>query len=112
MPTLTAAQEHALDAVETMARRFCTNLDRRQGDIQFVNNLSVLHARAAYRGQGGASSTRHMLRMFLRDPTHAWKKPAAFQHKFDGPFAPGRVQTLSILDTDPWRAISGRESHG
>jgi hypothetical protein len=71
-----------------------------------------LHARSAYRGQGGDASTRHLLRMFLRDPTKAWEKPAAFRAKFDAPFTPGREQTLSVVDTDPWRAISGRDSHG
>jgi hypothetical protein len=112
MPVITATQQHALEAVEAMATRFSTHLDRRQGDIQFVNNLSVLHARSAYRGQGGDASTRHLLRMFLRDPTKAWEKPAAYRAKFDAPFTPGREQTLSVIDTDPWRAISGRDSHG
>jgi hypothetical protein len=112
MPTMTTAQHHALDAVESLAKRFCTKLDRRQGDIQFVNNLSILHAREAYRGHEGKASTRHLLRMFLRDPANAWDKPAAFRHKFNDPFTPGRMQTLSVIDTDPWRAISGRDSHG
>lgn len=35
-------------------------------DIQFVNNLSLMHARAAYVGK--EKSTRHLLRLFLRDP--------------------------------------------
>jgi hypothetical protein len=112
MPCLTVAQQHALNSVEALARRFCTKLDRRQGDLQFVNNLSTLHAREAYRGQGGGASTRHLLRLFLRDPANAWEKPAAFRAKFDDPFVPGRVQTLSVIDLDPWRAIGGRDSHG
>ncbi|PVI06769.1 Clavaminate synthase-like protein [Periconia macrospinosa] len=111
MPNLTAQQLHALAAVEALAKRFATKLHRRKGDVQFVNNLSILHARSAY-GTTGERSSRHLLRMFLRDPTMAWDKPASFKSNFDDPFAPGREQNIPILDLDPWRKISGRESHG
>jgi hypothetical protein len=112
MPKVTPRQMHALDTVEELAKRFCTQLDRQQGDIQFLNNLSIMHARGAYRGVAGKPSSRHLLRMFLRDPDHAWEKPARFQHNFDDPFMPGRPQNLPVIDNDPWRIISGRESHG
>jgi hypothetical protein len=112
MPTVTAKQMHAMHAVGELAKRFCTKLDRKQGDIQFINNLSIMHARQAYSGNNGKPSTRHLLRMFLRDPEYAWEKPARFRNNFDDPFAPGRQQNLPVIDTDPWRIISGRESHG
>jgi len=113
MPPMSAMQEHALHSVEQLARRFCTTLNRRQGDVQFLHNLSVLHARSAYRpAVPGMSSDRHLLRMFLRDPERAWHKPATFRASFDDPFAQGRVQNLPVVDSDPWRIISGRESHG
>lgn len=113
MPALSARQKHALRSVEQLARRFCTPLNRKQGDVQFVHNLSILHARTAYHSRvPGMPSDRHLLRMFLRDPDHAWQKPARFQASFDDPFAQGRQQNLPIVDSDPWRLISGRESHG
>ncbi|KAJ4369025.1 hypothetical protein N0V83_006107 [Neocucurbitaria cava] len=112
MPVVTKKQMHAMHAVEELAKRFCTKLDRQQGDIQFVNNLSIMHARGAYRGNNGKPSTRHLLRMFLRDPANAWGKPVRFRNNFDDPFAVGRPQNLPVLDSDPWRLISGRESHG
>jgi hypothetical protein len=111
MPPVTRAQLHALAAVETLAKRFATQLDRKKGDIQFINNLSVLHARAAY-GAGKQRSSRHLLRMFLRDPELAWQKPAECRSNFDDPFMVGRRQNLPVVDSDPWRKISGRESHG
>lgn len=111
MPALSAEQMHALHAVEELAKQFCTQLDRQKGDIQFINNLSIMHARAAY-GAGQKRSTRHLLRMFLRDPAEAWEKPASFKTNFDDPFTPGRQQNLPVVDSDPWRKISGRESHG
>lgn len=111
MPILSKEQVHALHAVEEAAKMFSSQLDRQTGDIQFINNLSIMHARAAY-GTDNKRSTRHLLRMFLRDPENAWEKPAAFKNNFDDPFTPGRQQDLPVMDLDPWRKISGRESHG
>jgi hypothetical protein len=112
MPKVNSRQMHAMHAVEELAKRFCMKLDRQQGDIQLFNNLSMMHARSAYRGTNGKASTRHLLRMFLRDPENAWDKPARFKNNFDDPFAPGRTQNIPVIDNDPWRLISGRESHG
>jgi hypothetical protein len=112
MPNVSDKQMHAMNIVQRLAKQFSTKLDRKQGDIQFINNLSIMHAREAYHGTNGKASTRHLLRMFLRDPEKAWDKPARFRNNFDNPFTPGRLQELPIIDNDPWRAISGRESHG
>lgn len=112
MPVVSKKQLHALAAVEELAKRFCVELDRRQGDIQFINNLSIMHAREAYHGIDGKPSSRHLLRMFLRDPDNAWEKPARYRNNFNDPFTPGRPQNLPVIDSDPWRLISGRESHG
>lgn len=111
MPQLSKEQMHAIEAVEETAQKVCTQLDRQQGDIQLINNLSIMHARAAY-GKADKPSTRHLLRMFLRDPEKAWEKPASFQRNFEDPFTCGRRQEIPIHDFDPWRKISGRESHG
>lgn len=111
MPTLTEDQKHALQAVEETAKQVGTKLDRQKGDIQFINNLSMMHARSAY-GNGQEPSTRHLLRMFLRDPENEWEKPSDFRVNFDDPFAHDREQNIPVKDFDPWRKISGRESHG
>ncbi|KAF1977847.1 Clavaminate synthase-like protein [Bimuria novae-zelandiae CBS 107.79] len=112
MPNLSKEQLHAIHVVEETAREVCTQLDRQQGDIQLINNLSVMHARAAYGMTNNKPSTRHLLRMFLRDPKNAWDKPVTFRHNFDDPFTFGRPQEIPVRDFDPWRKISGRESHG
>jgi hypothetical protein len=111
MPALTAEQLHALAAVERLAQRFCTKIDRRSGDIQFVNNLGIMHARSAY-DNAGKHSTRHLLRMFLRDQEDVWMKPVPYAGRFDSAFEDGREENFPIKDMDPWRKISGRESHG
>jgi hypothetical protein len=112
MPSLSPAQMHALAAVEHLAKKHCVQLDRQNGDIQFINNLSIMHARAAYDTPAGTRSSRHLLRMFLRDPAREWEKTGAYVAKFDDPFTPGRRQELPIVDLDPRRKISGRDSHG
>ncbi|KAJ4399032.1 hypothetical protein N0V91_009728 [Didymella pomorum] len=112
MPKVSDKQMYAMHVIQDLATRFSAQLDRKPGDIQFINNLSIMHAREAYQGANGKASTRHLLRMFLRDPENAWEKPSRCRTNFDDPFTPGRHQELPIIDMDPWRAISGRESHG
>lgn len=45
IPPITEAQAEALDALHFLAEKFAVRLDFRQGDIQYVNNLSIFHAR-------------------------------------------------------------------
>lgn len=111
MPALTSEQLHALDAVEQLAQRFCAKVDRQSGDIQFINNLSIMHARSAY-GNTGQRSTRHLLRMFMRDDEDVWMKPQTYLARFENAFQEGREENFPVIDMDPWRKISGRESHG
>ena len=111
LPCLTDAQAYALEAVERAASRSYLTLDRKNGDIQYVNNLAVLHARNAY---SGGNSTRHLLRMFLRDPRNAWTKPTEYADLFDSPFSAKRPEHLPVEDHDPWlNTASGTSfSHG
>lgn len=111
LPMLSADQKHAIEVVEQLAKKFCSKLDRKTGDIQFINNLSIMHARSAY-GNKNKRSSRHLLRMFIRDPVNAWEKPLTCRTNFDDPFDRTRPQEIPIVDLDPWRKISGRESHG
>ena len=45
IPPITEAQAEALDALHFLGERFNVGLDFRQGDIQYINNLAVFHAR-------------------------------------------------------------------
>ena len=49
IPPITEAQAEALDALHFLAERFHVGLDFRQGDIQYVNNLSIFHARDGFK---------------------------------------------------------------
>lgn len=46
---LTVAQMDAMDSLEFVARKNRVSLKLQRGDIQWVNNLGVLHARDQYR---------------------------------------------------------------
>lgn len=48
IPPITEAQAEALDAVHFLAERFAIGLDFRKGDVQYINNMSIFHARDAF----------------------------------------------------------------
>ena len=48
IPPITEAQAEALDALHFIAEKNAVSLDFRQGDVQYVNNLSIFHARDAF----------------------------------------------------------------
>ncbi|KAF2655318.1 taurine catabolism dioxygenase TauD [Lophiostoma macrostomum CBS 122681] len=113
MPDITEKQKHALEVVDELAHRFAAKLERQQGDIQLIHNLSILHARSAYGLASKAQpSKRHLYRLFLRDPENAWEKPQICRENFDDPFTVGRKGEIPVFDTDAYRKISGCESHG
>lgn len=52
IPPISEAQAEALDALHFVAEKHAAALDFRQGDIQYVNNLSIFHARGGFRDEG------------------------------------------------------------
>jgi alpha-ketoglutarate-dependent taurine dioxygenase len=48
IPPITETQAEALDALHFLAERFSVTLDFQKGDVQFVNNLSIFHARDGF----------------------------------------------------------------
>ncbi|OQD63625.1 hypothetical protein PENPOL_c009G02943 [Penicillium polonicum] len=85
IPPLSEAQAEALDAVHFTAEKHAISLDFHKGDIQFANNLSILHARGAFTDSD--KKQRHLLRLWLRDPEHEWTKPKDLQERFDRVYA-------------------------
>lgn len=53
IPAISEAQAEALDALHFLAEKYAVRLDFHQGDIQYVNNLSIFHARDAFRDGPG-----------------------------------------------------------
>lgn len=48
IPPITEAQAEALDALHYLAEKFSVSLDFQRGDVQYINNLSIFHARDGF----------------------------------------------------------------
>ena len=48
IPPITEAQAEALDALHFLGEKFNLGLNFQKGDIQYINNLSIFHARDAF----------------------------------------------------------------
>lgn len=87
IPPMTELQAEALDKVHFSAEKHCLTLECRRGDMQFWNNLAILHAREAFTDaevqEGQAEQTvlgkRHLLRLWLRRDDSPWKTPYYLQ---------------------------------
>jgi hypothetical protein len=69
----------ALDLLVALTRdeRFRLDMDLQRGDIQLVNNYTVLHSRTEYEDFPEPERKRHMLRLWLAFD-EAWPLPANF----------------------------------
>jgi hypothetical protein len=67
---LTDLQREALDAVQEIANRPELRLSMmfEEGDMQFINNHSILHAREAFEDHEEDDRKRHLLRMWIAFP--------------------------------------------
>jgi hypothetical protein len=63
----TPLQREALEAVQAIANRpeLMLTMDFQEGDIQLINNHTVLHAREAYEDYPEPGRERHLLRMWI-----------------------------------------------
>lgn len=72
---MTEDQAEALDAVHFTAEKHCISLDCKRGDMQFWNNLALLHAREEFKDKPQEGKSRHLLRLWLRRENSPWKSP-------------------------------------
>jgi hypothetical protein len=70
VPRLSEAQIEAMDLADELADsdRLRLDMDFRPGDIQFINNHQVLHARTPYEDYPEPERKRHLLRLWLAPP--------------------------------------------
>jgi hypothetical protein len=81
-PRLSAAAKAALDRVDAMCAdpQYHVGMDLQPGDMQFINNYHVLHARRSYRDDRAAGKVRHLKRLWLETPLLAGEsKPERFR---------------------------------
>lgn len=85
IPPITEAQAEALDAVHFIAEKYSLGFNLQKGDIQFINNLGLVHARDGF--TNSPEKTRHLVRLWLRNDELAWKTPGPLQRIWTRVFA-------------------------
>ncbi|KAI0196420.1 TfdA family taurine catabolism dioxygenase TauD [Astrocystis sublimbata] len=81
IPPITEAQAEALDTLHFLGDKFSLNTDFQKGDIQYINNLALFHARDGFTDT--LEKRRHLLRLWLRDPENAWESPKVLDWRWD-----------------------------
>jgi len=65
---LSESQVAALDAFQQVANETALNMMLERGDIQLVNNLTVVHARESFEDHADLHRRRYLLRLWLSSP--------------------------------------------
>ncbi len=67
VPRLTAAQNEALDLIDSLCNdpELYLDMELQPGDMQFISNYSVLHSRTAYEDWPERERRRYLLRLWL-----------------------------------------------
>ncbi|KAK0619376.1 hypothetical protein B0T14DRAFT_431180 [Immersiella caudata] len=102
VPDLSSEQHEALGLLSEFASKHQLRLDLRPGDMVFINNWAVLHARDAYVDEGGAR--RHLVRLWLRNSSLGWPVPDSMKAPWEAAFGP-------LGDGNPVFVKGGRTSH-
>jgi hypothetical protein len=76
---LTTLEKAALDFLDEQTRRpdLRLDMDLQAGDVQFINNYTILHSRTGFVDGELPHQKRHMLRLWLKFPT-PWPLSAEF----------------------------------
>ena len=77
IPPLSPAQLEAAQVLEETCKRFALHMVLEVGDIQFLSNVHVLHARTEYKDHAPPAPRRHLMRLWLATPESegGWKLP-------------------------------------
>ncbi|KAF3012793.1 hypothetical protein E8E14_006430 [Neopestalotiopsis sp. 37M] len=106
IPAITEAQAEALDTLHFLGERFCVNTNFQKGDIQYVNNLAIFHARDGYTDT--AEQKRHLLRFWLRDPDNAWQTPQVLQKRWSSLYD-GVTADSTVFPLEPYIRSAGNK---
>ncbi len=89
---LSEIQREALDYFDSLSRsdRFRLDMDFRQGDIQFLHNHQILHARTTYEDHEEPELKRHLIRLWL-SANNPRVLPDVYQRRY-GPIVDGEIR--------------------
>jgi Taurine catabolism dioxygenase TauD, TfdA family len=79
IPPLSEAQQKAIKVLEDTCNRLALHMVLEVGDIQFLSNAHILHARTEYKDYAASTGKprRHLMRLWLSTPESegGWKLP-------------------------------------
>ncbi|KKA28237.1 hypothetical protein TD95_002431 [Thielaviopsis punctulata] len=99
MPPISEAQAEALDTLHFLGEKYCVQTNFQKGDMQYVNNLGVFHARQGFRDS--PENTRHLVRLWLRDPEYAWETPVKLKERWSAVYD-GVKEENQVLPLEPF----------
>jgi len=86
VPALTPAQVQALAFVSETASKHRVRIDGQPGDMLFLNNRTVLHARDSYVDDEARGRRRHLVRLWIRSSELGWKVPDDMRVPWDAAY--------------------------
>ena len=86
-PDLSSQKRHALQALQDAAQRVCVKIEPRPGDMLFVNNYALMHARDAWLDSTHDSDKqRFVMRLWLHDDNKGWRSAPGLKRRMDSNF--------------------------
>ena len=79
VPKMTPEQHEAIEFVESVARELRLDIEFRPGDMQFLNNHVIMHARGAYTDDPDPARHRYLYRIWVSAPGCRPLPPAYFE---------------------------------
>ncbi len=89
LPAPALAQLEAADAVQFIAKKNSITLPAVKGDMLFVNDMALMHARQGF-DDGDIPLKRHLIKMYLRDPDKGWEIPSSIEREWGTSYNPNR----------------------
>ncbi|KAI1769913.1 Clavaminate synthase-like protein [Hypoxylon cercidicola] len=77
----------AMDAVQYTMAKNAVPLPWSKGDIAFINDMAIMHARSSFT-ESGQGLQRHLLKFYLRDPDQNWKIPESARKHWEKIYGP------------------------
>lgn len=91
LPAPTAKQIEAMDTVQYLMTENALPLPWGKGDIVYINDMAVMHARSAFK-EGGTGIHRHLVKFYLRDPAQNWPVPETAQTHWNKIYGPNNAK--------------------
>lgn len=102
----------AFDVLEGVADEFSLDMELRAGDLQVVNNHTVLHSRTSYVDPDDPERARHLLRCWLTFPGYAWRRASLVDEALRGGWLTDEQQLQAAKRWTPPAPAATRDSLG